>query len=101
MVYPTIDRAFKYVITLELSGDGGDLLPYHVVKLKSLRISSQSAATLRIFLMNVVAGVESIHSTHPHWREVGGVDSGSDPPSFLISMWIEKAYSRLQGPMGC
>jgi len=66
LVYPTIDRAFKYVITLELSGDGGDLLPYHVVKLKSLRISSQFAATLRIFLMNVVAGVESIHSTHPH-----------------------------------
>jgi len=52
-VYSAVDRAFKHTMTSELSGDGGDLSPYHVVKLKSLRISSQSAATLRIFVMNL------------------------------------------------
>ena len=51
-MYPAVDRAFKHVITSESSGDGGDLSPYRMVKLKSPRISSQSAATLRIFLMN-------------------------------------------------
>ena len=96
-MYPTVDRAFKHVITSESSGDKGDLSPYRVVKLKSPRISSQSPATLNLLDELVVAGVESIHSTHPHWREVGGVDSGSDPPSFLIGMWIGEVYSRPQG----
>jgi len=96
-VYPAVDRAFKHVITSESSGDGGDLTilrgEIEITKDKlTVRCNSEN-----LLDELVVARVGSIHSTHPHWREVGGVDSGSDPPSFLVGMWIGEAYSRPQG----
>ena len=89
-VYSTIDRAFKHVITLVKWGWRGPVIILHgeiEITKDKLTVCCNSENLCDEL---VVAGVGSR-------REVGGVNSVSDLLSFLVGMWIRKAYSRLQG----